>query len=290
MTSLNPSDPTGAIVCRELGLYRDNFPALHSISLNIAPGSVVGLIGRNGAGKSTLLRLLAGLITPSSGSSFLLGCPSGQLTEGIRAQIGYVAQTPDLFEWMTVQEHLTLIGRAYPTWDERRCFALAVRMNLSLGRTVAKLSGGDQQKLAVVLALAHDPTLLLLDEPVASLDPMTRRDFMRSLFSDREVTTPAGTQRIVDPTVIISSHLLGDLERVVSHVAFLRDGALQLYDSWDNVLEHFRLAPAGTAGLDRAAIVHRNHANLVLDTRHAPAWATLGRPLSLDELFVALNT
>ncbi len=289
MNPTNLSDPGYAVVCRELCLFRNNVPTLHNISLNIAAGAVVGLLGRNGAGKSTLLRLLAGLILPTRGSSHLLGCPSTELSDAVRGQIGFVAQAPDLFTWMTVHEHLMLIGRAYPRWNARRCLTLAARMDLSLGRKVAKLSGGDQQKLAVVLALAHDPAILLLDEPVASLDPMTRRDFMRSLFSDRDADASAELQTAVDPTVIISSHLLGDLERVVSHVAFLRDGALQVFDTWDNVLEYFRLAPAATSGLEKAAIVHRNRTHLVLDTRHAPAWATLGQTLSLDELFIQLN-
>lgn len=272
----------------ELTVRRNDAKVLDSVSLDIAAGAVVGLVGRNGAGKSTLLRCLAGLAAPDSGSAALLGCPSLQLTDPVRERIGYVAQTPDLFEWMTVEEHLFTIGRAYPRWDKNRCLALAARLDLPLNVRVSALSGGDQQKLSVVLALAHDPDVLLFDEPVASLDPMTRREFMRAMFSGERADAP-GHER----TVIISSHILSDLERVVTHVAFIRDGKLQLVDDWDAMLECYRLVPQALANgpVPQDAVVHitRGGQRLV-DTRHAPALAETGRPLSLDELFVELNS
>lgn len=268
----------------QLTVRRNDTRVLDSVSLDIAAGAVVGLVGRNGAGKSTLLRCLAGLAAPDSGSAALLGCPSLQLTDPVRERIGYVAQTPDLFEWMTVEEHLFTIGRAYPRWDKNRCLALAARLDLPLTTRVSALSGGDQQKLSVVLALAHDPDVLLFDEPVASLDPMTRREFMRAMF---------GGERADQRTVIISSHILSDLERVVTHVAFIREGKLQLVDDWDAMLECYRLLPAALAASPIApeAVVHvtRGGQRLV-DTRHAPELAETGRPLSLDELFVELNS
>ena len=289
MNQTTPSDKEGVIRCEQLNLHHDYSTILSGITLNIPRGAVVGLVGRNGAGKSTLLRCLVGLTATSSGSAHLLGCPSLDLTDTVRARLGYVAQTPDLFDWMSVYEHLTAIGRAYPTWNETRCLVLAARLNLPLGCAVRKLSGGDQQKLAVVLALAHDPEVLILDEPVASLDPMTRRDFMRSLFiehGERE-DLPAST---VEPTILISSHLLSDLERVVSHVAFLRDGRLQLFDAWDAMLEHLRLLPRETSAIPPSAIIFKNPAHYVIDTRHAPQCVNAGQALTLDELFVELNS
>jgi ABC-2 type transport system ATP-binding protein len=266
----------------QLTLRRNDARVLDQLSLDIPAGAVVGLVGRNGAGKSTLLRCLAGLAVPDSGHAELLGCPSLQLSDAVRERIGYVAQTPDLFEWMTVQEHLFTIGRAYPRWDEHRCLALAARLDLPLGRRVSALSGGDQQKLSVVLALAHDPDVLLFDEPVASLDPLTRREFMRAMF---------GGERAEERTVLISSHILSDLERVVTHVAFIRAGRLQLVDSWDAMLECYRLAPqtvAATVPAD-AVVWYAPGGQKLVDTRLAPALAEVGRALSLDELFVELN-
>lgn len=284
-----------AVCAQGLTVHRDGVTILKDISLSLPAGSVVGLVGRNGAGKSTLLRCLAGLVEPSSGSSELLGCPSSHLTDGVRERLGFVSQTPDLFEWMEVFEMLKTIGSAYPRWDQARALALAVQLDLPLGGSVRNLSGGDQQKLSVVLAMAHDPDLLLLDEPVSSLDPMTRREFMRALFAsplqaDNDTTAPT-RQR----TVLISSHLLADLERVVTHVAFIREGRLQLFDDWDAIQEHLRLVPPVAAhqnGQQAARSVvwtNRQSGNRVVDTRLDPAWAGVGRSLLLDEFFLELN-
>ena len=262
-----------------LSLRRDRCSILDGISLAVPAGAVVGLVGRNGAGKSTLLRCLAGLTEPDSGASSLLGCPSLDLTDAVRARLGYVGQTPDLFEWMNVAEHLRLVGRAYPRWTEERCMVLAARLALPLEKKAGDLSGGDQQKMAVVMALAHDPDVLLLDEPVASLDPLTRQEFMRAMFGERE------------RTILVSSHILTDLERVVSHVAFLRQGSLQLFDSWDAMLDYLRLVPASMPQLPANAIVFAAHgaAHVVVDVRRAPACAGAGKAMTLTELFAELN-
>ncbi|AIY39966.1 putative ABC transporter ATP-binding protein [Collimonas arenae] len=289
MSQMIEVERSSIIGCRELGLHADYANILSGVTLDIPRGAVVGLVGRNGAGKSTLLRCMVGLAAPSSGVSTLLGCPSLDLTDAVRGRLGYVAQTPDLFEWMTGYEHIETLGRAYPSWNQERCMLLALRLALPLGRPVRKMSGGDQQKLAVVLALAHDPEVLVLDEPVSSLDPMTRRDFMRSMFSGHAENDDAEPSRVA-PTIIISSHLLNDLERVVSHIAFLRDGRLQLFDTWDAMLEHLRLVPSGAVDIPAAAIVCSNRSHNIIDTRLAPALHDTGRVMSLDELFVELNS
>lgn len=279
----------GVICCQRLSVHYDSATLLHNINLNIPRGAVVGLIGANGAGKSTLLRCLVGLTAPSEGKASLLGCPSLVLNDEVRARLGYAAQTSDLFEWMSVYEHLKIIGRAYPNWNEERCLILAARMNLPLGRAVAKLSGGDQQKLAVVLALAHGPDVLILDEPVSSLDPMARRNFMRSLFiEDKSNSDELGAA--TGPTIIISSHLLSDLERVVSHVAFLRDGELQIFEQWDAILDYVRLLPRDAPDVPVAAVLYQSRTQRVVDTRLIAGWTEQGSGMSLDELFVALNS
>src|SRR4051794_621181 len=115
MTNANP-----IIEASHLGVRYDYATVLNDISLSVPRGAAVGLVGRNGAGKSTLLRCLAGLEEPSQGSARLFNCPSLDLTDTVREQLGYVAQTPDLFEWMEVTEHLRTIGQAYPRWNEER--------------------------------------------------------------------------------------------------------------------------------------------------------------------------
>jgi ABC-2 type transport system ATP-binding protein len=273
----------------KLTLRRKQLDVLQNISFDLPAGAVLGLVGRNGAGKSSLLQCLAGLAAPDAGSCELLGCPSLDLSDAVRERLGYVAQTPDLFGWMSVQEHLETIGRAYPRWDEKRCLALALRLDLPLTTRVRDLSGGDQQKLSVVLALAHDPDVLLFDEPVASLDPLSRREFMRAIFSERMNTEDGGEER--QRTVIISSHILSDLERVVTHIAFIRQGRLQLIDSWDAMLEHYRLAPPGSEA-PSTSVIWRGKASgqALIDTRRAPELADSSRALTLDELFMELNT
>ena len=272
-----------------LGTGRGARTILHGLDLNVPDGAVVGLVGRNGAGKTTLLDALVGRIAPHAGHSRLLGCPSLELTDPVRERLGYVAQTPDLFVGLTGEQHLRRIGGLYANWNEERARALADKLGLNLHAPATQLSQGDQQKLSLVLALGHDPDLLLLDEPVASLDPLTRREFMRTLFERRWINQPART-------ILVSSHLLTDLERVVSHVAFLREGRLQLFDEWDAVAEHVRLLelPAGSSARPQGAGViacteREGRVRVVFDARHAEAPPASGRALSLEDLFVELN-
>ena len=254
---------------------------LGPVDLHIPEGAVVGLVGRNGAGKSTLMRLLLGLQTPDEGEARLLGEPSLALTDAVRERLGYAAQTPDLFPRMTGLDHLNEMAAVYPDVHLHDAIALAARLDLPLGRRADALSLGDQQKLAVVLALAHDPDLLLLDEPVASLDPISRRDFMRALFALRRKASPR--------TVLVSSHLLSDLERVVTHVLFLREGRVQLFIEWDEAMEHLRCVPAREAdptGLHWSAALG---GQLLVDSRHRPDAAGLPA-LGMEDLLEVLNT
>ena len=269
---------------------RDPRTVLQRVNLSVPAGAVLGLVGRNGAGKSSLLRCLVGLAAPQAGRCMLLGSPSMDLPDAVRARVGYVAQAPDLFDWLNGEQHLRRFAALYPGFDEMRALALAAKLDLPLSTKASQLSGGDQQKLSVLLALAHDPDLLILDEPVSSMDPLARRDFMRALFERRGADQPPRT-------VILSSHLLNDLERVVTHVAFLREGRLQLMDEWDALTEHVRLLdlPAGASALpDGAGVLHRRKVDgrerVLFDARVADAPLAAGRALGLDELFAELNT
>ncbi|OYU32077.1 MAG: hypothetical protein CFE39_05220 [Comamonadaceae bacterium PBBC2] len=256
---------------------------LDLVNLQVPHGAVLGLVGRNGAGKSTLLRSFVGLTVPDSGYCKLGGCLSTELSDEVRERLGYVAQTPDLFDWLTGDEHFERIGRLYAHWEQDRANALAVQLDLPLFTKAKDLSLGDQQKLSVVLAMGHDPDVLILDEPVASLDPLTRRAFMRALFENRDGDRPR--------TVVISSHLLNDLERVVTHVAFIREGRIQLADEWDALTEHLRLVQVPNTETPCGAVFksRRHDQGLwLVDTRQAGA-PLAGRALNLDDLFLELN-
>ena len=226
---------SAALHAHNLHLSYKGHAALQGVSFDVPEGAVVGLVGRNGAGKSTLLRCLTGLTLPDRGECALLGCPSAALDDATRARLGYVNQNGDLLPWLTVWQNITTVGSFYPQWKAERAHTLCARLELNEKTRADKLSVGDQQKLALVLALAHDPDVLLLDEPVASLDPLARREFMRLLFEGAET-------RQRPRTVLLSSHLLTDLERVVSHVVFLRDGQVQLQGRWDDLQEQRGIA------------------------------------------------
>lgn len=299
-----------ALTCENLHFSYSFKSILQDVNLEIPHGAVVGLIGANGCGKSTLLRCLVGLQIPQQGQVLLFDTPASEMDDTVRERLGFVAQSADLFPWLTVEKHIKMIGQAYPKWRERRAIELALRLRLPMGREVSQLSGGDQQKLAVVLALAHQPDLIVLDEPVSSLDPMTRRDFMRSLFQDARPLFSDSVDEVNDnepdyaPTIIISSHLLSDLERVVSHVAFMRDGRIQLFEEWDAVLEFIRVVPKSLCKLPESLCIAENAEQLILDIRTLNNW-TKTNPATgfdidaittapsingLDDLFIALNS
>ena len=269
---------------QNLSLAYAKTTVLHDIYLDLPPSSVVGLIGRNGAGKSSLMRCMIGLSVPQSGSVKLWDDDALTLSDATRARIGYVPQQAELVQWMTVWEHIEYVGSFYPRWQEGRARALCTQLDLALDITVKNLSVGDQQKLSIVLALAHDPDLVLMDEPVASLDPFTRRDFMRMLLDRDEPRT-----------VLLSSHLLSDLERVVSHVAFMREGRLQLMSSWDDLTENLRLLTVTDPLLPQPGLLTQRVLDgrwrAVVDTRTAALsnFAQVGQPPLLEELFIELN-
>jgi len=190
--------------------YRTKW-ALAGCTLSIPDGHVVGLVGPNGAGKSTLLNLATGMLAPSAGTIEVLGnrpaaCP-GQL-----ARVGYLAQDAPVYAGLPVADHLRLGAHLNPGWDDALARSRIERLDLDPGQKAGKLSGGQRAQLALPLAIAKRPGLLILDEPVASLDPLTRREFLQDLM---EATAEQGL------SVVLSSHLIADLERVCDYLIVL---------------------------------------------------------------------
>src|ERR1700744_1591724 len=154
---------------------------LDGLDWSLPAGRVVGLLGRKGAGKTTLIEALLGLREPAAGQAQLLGEPALALGDDARARIGYVPERSDLFEWLTADQLLAYFRSFYPRWNTAKVDGLMSRWDIARDKPISKLSGGQQQRLPIIRALAHQPELMVLDEPVASLDPAARRDFLGEL-------------------------------------------------------------------------------------------------------------
>ncbi len=204
---------------------------LNGMNWSVPRGSVVGLVGTNGSGKSTLIKCLLGLLKPTSGAVRLFGESSWNLSAAAKERLGYVPQTVQLYPWMTVDQITRYVGAFYRDWDAAWVSTLLDRCRLPRNSRIAPLSPGELQKLALILAIGHRPDLLILDEPVASLDPVARREFLRSLL---ELTGDN------NHTVLFSTHITSDLERVASHVALLQDGKIAVFDELDDMKDRVK--------------------------------------------------
>ena len=193
--------------------------ALQDCTLALPAGHVAALVGPNGAGKTTLLNLSVGLLEPTAGSVQIFGCSPLKQTTQTLPRLGFVAQDHPLYKDFTVADLLTLGRKLNPRWDDTLARARMQKLGIPLDRRAGKLSGGQQAQVALVLALAKRPDLLLLDEPLASLDPLARREFLRTLL---DATVESGL------TVLLSSHIIGDLERVCDYLIILSASYVQL--------------------------------------------------------------
>jgi ABC-2 type transport system ATP-binding protein len=218
----------------------DSRVVLDHVDLALQPGSVLGLIGRNGAGKSTLIRAMLGLLEPASGSAFVFGEPALHLSDAVKERLGYVPQQPDALAWLSATQMFDYLSRFYPRWDHRFVEDALRRWKIEANKVMAKLSPGERQRVDLIRALAPRPELLVLDEPASALDPVARRELLR------EIALRAGE---AGATVLFSTHIVSDLERVASDIAFVHDGRLLLDCPVDETKERYaRLwLPAGMA-------------------------------------------
>jgi ABC-2 type transport system ATP-binding protein len=265
--------------------YRRNW-ALRDCTLAIPEGHVVGLVGPNGAGKTTLLQLAAGLLAPTRGTiSVLSDRPAAGPAQ--LARVGFVAQDTPVYTRMTVADHLRLGAWLNPGWDDDLARQRIGQLGLDPRQRAGSLSGGQRAQLALTLAIAKRPELLILDEPVASLDPLARREFLRMLM---ETVAEHGT------SVVLSSHLVADLERVCDYLVVLVASKIRVAGEVSELLAaHRRLSgprrdpgtlPAGQGVIEES---HTDKQTSLLvrtsEPVHDPAWAVT--PVSLEDLVLA---
>jgi ABC-2 type transport system ATP-binding protein len=220
-----------AIQTAGLGKRYGRVWALQDCSVLVPRGRVSALVGPNGAGKTTLLKILAGLSAPSTGEALVLGRAPGQTGEFL-ASIGYLAQDVPLYKRLSADDHLRLGAHLNRRWDQGAAGARLAALRIPVDRPVATLSGGQRAQVGLSLALAKRPQVLLLDEPVAALDPLARREFLASL---------AEAAADGDLSIVVSSHLLHDLERVCDHLILLAASRTQLCGGIDDVLAAHRV-------------------------------------------------
>ncbi len=234
--------------------------ALTDCTVSVPEGRMSALIGPNGAGKTTLLRLLAGLARPTAGQVTVNGGTPRQ-DPAFLADIGYLAQEIPLYRRLSAEDHIRAGAHLNPRWDAESVRERLTGLKIPLGRAVGKLSGGQRAQVALALILAKQPRLLLLDEPVAALDPLARRNFL-GLLADG---VAAGGL-----TVVMSSHLVADLERVCDHLIMLASSRVQLCGDIEDLLAEHQLLVG--PGKDTTAI---EHSHQVVQITRTPRQTTL---------------
>src|ERR1700716_637608 len=221
-----------AIHATRLGKRYGNRWALRDCSLRVPAGRITGLVGPNGAGKTTLLRMAVGLIKATAGAVSIFGLAPTEQPTLVLARVGFVPQDRPLYRRFTVGDILRLGRKLNPRWDQGLVEARLARLEIALNRKVAHLSGGQQAQVSLALALGKRPDLLLLDEPLSNLDPLARRAFMSSLV---EVVASEGL------SVILSSHVVSELERVCDHLVILNGGHVQVVGDIDELVALHKL-------------------------------------------------
>ena len=210
-------------------------PALSDCTLTIPPGRVVGLVGPNGAGKTTLLHIAVGLLPPNAGSIEVLGSHPASGPAQL-AKVGFVAQDAPTYAGLSVADHLRFGAHTNPGWDPQLADDRITKLGLDPSQKAGKLSGGQRAQLALTIAIAKRPELLILDEPVASLDPLARREFLQGLMAyiaEHEAS------------VILASHLISDLERVCDYLIVLVASRVRVAGEVEDLLaSHYRLTGA----------------------------------------------
>ncbi|HEU5135006.1 MAG TPA: ABC transporter ATP-binding protein [Steroidobacteraceae bacterium] len=221
---MNNAAVEAANLCKAFGQKQ----VLQDVSFGVSPGDVIGVLGKNGAGKTTLLEIMLGFTAPTAGAIRVFGHESRKLPGDIKARVGFVPQQDELLDQLTVADQLRVIASFYSHWDFELIDRLCGEWGVNVNARIKGMSVGERQKLSILLAFGHKPELLILDEPVASLDPIARRQFLEQLL-----TISADGQR----SIVFSSHIVSDIERLANRIWILKDGRLDWQGDLDSLKE-----------------------------------------------------
>ena len=278
-------------------VFTGNKVAVNDLSLSVPKGQVFGLLGRNGCGKTTTLKMIMGLLHSDKGSAQVLGHDMLLAPYEIKQKVAYVSQKQQLHNWMTVNQLFKYVSHFYKKWD--RDYAEEAINNFQLARETATglMSGGEQRKVAIALALATQPEVLILDEPAAGMDPISRRELIDSLV---DLLT-----RIENCTIILSTHILSDLERIADIIGVMKSGHLSFCERLDvmqsslkriqiifngaSVPEHFHLPGVlkkEITGPVLNALIKINSDEELDFLKENPDLRLVEHPISLEEAFV----
>ena len=268
---------------------------INSCTLKLYPNHVYGLVGKSGAGKSTLLRLMMGIYQPSSGSCSLFGEALPKLSDQTLNRIGYIHQEDELIGWFSGLEFLNFIRSHYLNWNDELASTLLESFEVPIRQRINLLSPGERQCLALVAALAHEPDLLILDEPASALDPLRREQFIKAILE---------FMSIEGRTVLISSHLLSDLDRLIDQLLVVNSGEIICNTSLDEAKASFtrivlwgaesqirslgidsEILSLHVSGSTASAIVSRKGAAAIRAKAHSQGWSIEEGALTLEEAF-----
>jgi ABC-2 type transport system ATP-binding protein len=290
------SDPY--IVATALGKSFNGTPVLADVSVVVEPGDIVGVLGKNGAGKTTLLELLLGFTPATAGTARLFGYESYRLPGAAKARVGFVPQQDELVNQLTAADQIGVIASFYPKWDDALVVRLAREWEVDLRQRIKGMSVGQRQKLSILLGLGHKPDVLILDEPVASLDPIARRQFLEQII---EVAADGSR------SVVFSSHIVSDVERLANRIWILKDRRMYWQGDFDSLKEsivrvHVRAThalPASLAipnalslrrnGTTATAVVQGWRADLQEDLARRLGAQIEVEQLTLEDIFLELH-
>ncbi len=306
-TSDGPEPTSNLIEIKRLTKRYGKVRALNELDLSVKEGEVYGFLGRNGAGKSTTIRIMMGITKPTSGALLLFGKPLDKNRNELRQSIGYVAQEQNFYGWMTPKSIGEFVRGFFPTWDDKEYRRLIRTLDLPESRKIRTFSGGMRAKLALALALAHRPPLLLLDEPTAGLDAVARREFIEMVRDQAENTSR---------TTFFSSHLIDEVEAAADRVGIIENGRMYYQGPLSTLSDSIRILrhppgsdsihevphdivdPASGLQVLRDRTRHGERQLIIRHTRHPDAFESLlssespwtMERMSLEEIFVEMVT